>query len=361
MEPEAHDIAESNIDGKEESGYVKNRHYILFGIILVVLLVIYWVQVRSSRITQMSTGYVPMFDGLKVEEVSNVQAFRPPDPEKGVILDREGDLWVVSNKFNVKADQKRVSTLLDDVRKLKGELRTSDPGNFPVFQLEKEKALHLIFFDGKGKQLAHLLVGKKGEQGRTCFVRKVDEDNVYSVDKNLVSTFQIWEVGQQPPINRWCDLFVKQVEDWSKVVGLTMYLPKQSIVFEKSERKVGDGETKKQWAKIKPSEGPVIAHKDILPIVNSLLGLKGEDVIDPSKKESLGLESAEYRALVTLENGESHELLFTIKDNLYYAMVKGGKDIFLIPKSSFEKSVIKINELMKGKAKDKTVSKPSKK
>jgi len=328
---------------------LKNRHYILFAIILVFLLAIYLFLMKTSRVTKMSTGYETIFPGFNSENVQEIQAFRPPQPENGVIMTREGDLWVVKNKFNAKADQQRISRLLSQVKDLKGELRSQEPSTFPIFELEEQKSVHVAFNDSDGKPLAHFLFGKRSEDGNGCFLRKAGEDRVYLIGVNFVTTFQVWKQDEQPSATRWCDLKLIRLSDPFKVKTCTLTLPDISVTFEKQEVKSEKEKSMQQWVKIAPAGAPALESASIEPLVNTILGMRGEDVVDPAQTKTLDFSKAPFIATFNLTDGSSSEFRVVQKDDLYYGLAKDEQHVYLVPKMAFDASFGKLAELMETK------------
>jgi hypothetical protein len=336
---------------------LKNKHYILFAVILVSLLTIYLFLMRTSRITEMSTGYESIFPDFNIDKVRGIRAFRPPQPENGVIMVREGESWVVKNKFDAKGDQQRISHLLSQVKDLKGELRSQEPSTFPVFELEEEKSVHVVFNDSEGKTLAHFLFGKRSEDGTGCFLRKAGENRVYLVSVNFVSTFQVWQPKEQPSAIRWCDLKLIRLSDPFKVKTCTLSLPNTSVTFEKQEIKSEKGKPRQQWVKIAPAAAPAMESTTVDPIVNTILGMRGEDVVDPDQAKMLDFSKAPFAAKFTLADGSSSELRVVEKDNFYYGSVKDERHVYRVPKMAFDASFGKMIELLKPKDKAKSKSK----
>jgi hypothetical protein len=294
----------------------------------------------------MSTGYETIFPGFNSDNVHEIQAFRPPQSENGVIMTRESELWVVKNKFNTKADQQRISRLLSQVKDLKGELRSQEPSTFPTFEVEEQKSVHVVFNDSDGKPLAHFLFGKRSEDGNGCFLRKAGEDRVYLVGINFVSTFQVWKPEDQPSAIRWCDLKLIHLSDPFKVKTCTISLPRLSVTFEKQGVKSEKEKSKQQWVKIAPAGAPVLESASVEPIVNTILGMRGEDVVDPAQTKTLDFSKAPFVATFNLTDGSSSELRVVQRDNHYYGLAKDEQHVYLVPKMAFDASFGKLAELL---------------
>jgi hypothetical protein len=166
---------------------------------------------------------------------------------------------------------------------------------------------------------------------------------------NFVSIFQVWKPGEQPSAIRWCDLNLIHISDPSKLKTCTVALPALSATFEKQEIKSRNEKSKQEWVKVKPAGGPTLEPSVIEPIVNTLLAMRGEDVMDPSQKEALGLSSAPYVATFSLTDGSSTELRVVQRDDRYCGGAKNGKYVYVIPKIAFNSSFGKLTGLLQAK------------
>lgn len=100
-----------------------------------------------------------------------------------------------------KADPVAVTKLLTPLLLLEvSEAIATSRDAAKTFQINPH-SLHVIFFDGSGKQLARLNVGKQGPDLMSSFVQKDAENAVYLVEKNLpgliLQPFEAWLFKEQ--------------------------------------------------------------------------------------------------------------------------------------------------------------------
>lgn len=327
---------------------MKNRHFVVFAIILAGLIAVYVMQLRASRVTKMETGYVSLYPDLKTDEVMQIKAYRSAEPDKGLVLVKEAGGWVVRNKFDVEAKQDQVTTLLKDLKDLKGEPRSDTADKLATFDLTDADAVHIELLDKDNKKLADLLFGKKGFTGETTFVRKAGENKVYSGQVRLNTLFQVWSPQEPIGVLRWCELRLKPMKDWRVVNRAELYLPNGlTAVFEKKPDEKGQG----QWAMTEPAGQTAMDSNQALNAMAGLANLIGEDVLDPAAQKEYGLDKAPYRAVLFLNEVNNYEILLApYKDQQYVAMIRGGKTVYLISQPNFERSFGKVEKQLTKKS-----------
>ena len=331
---------------------MKNRHYVIFAIILVALAVIYVTQRQSSRITSMETGYVTLLPDLKTDDVTKIKVYQKSFPESELILARKGAGWVIENRYDAHAVPDRVTSLLKDLGEMKGELRSSAADNLSTFWLGDDEAVHIELFGSDNQKKADILFGKKGQSGETTFVRKAGDDKVYSALIRLNSIFQVWDKSQPLDMRRWLELRLINIKDWSKAKRVEFQFPDAPIVvFEKQSAQPQEQNAKNNatWKKVEPADTPQPRSEDIVKVVTALATMRGEDVLDPSKIQEYGLDSAPYRAILTMEDGASYEVLLAPQgNNGYFGTLQDSKIIYFVPPEAFARTFGKAKKLLGG-------------
>ncbi|MCC6575523.1 MAG: peptidylprolyl isomerase [Planctomycetes bacterium] len=94
-----------------------------------------------------------------------------------VKLVRDGDNWRVENRFNAKALQVDVKTLLDSLTHAKRLSRpaSEDESRYVLYNLTEEFATFVKLSKANGEELLHIMVGKGGSETRD-FIRFVGAD-----------------------------------------------------------------------------------------------------------------------------------------------------------------------------------------
>ncbi len=267
---------------------MKNRHYIIFVIILAALTVIYIAQRRAARITTVETGYVTLFPDLKADEVTKIKVYQKSIPDAELILVKKGKEWVVENRFNGPADESRVTPLLTDLASAKGELRSTSAENVPTFWLGDDEGVHMELYGPDDKVLADFLFGKKGEAGETTFVRKKGENKVYSALLRLNSAFQVWDKSQPLDPKRWLEWKLANIQDWSTTKRVEFQFPDTPIVvFEKQPGQEQVPKGKELWTKVEPADTPQPKNDDIIRVVAATASI--EEKISSIRKKSASM------------------------------------------------------------------------
>ncbi len=133
------------------------------------------------------------------------------DGEKGFSLVREPETWLIEDDFPKPASKVLIQEFLRQLADLSGEKRAEGDKFFPRFKVGDKEALHIVLYQGK-QELAHILVGKRGPQWNSSFIRLKGQKEIYLVPVNLLSKFEIWSVEPGfPKAKDFLDLEVLEV------------------------------------------------------------------------------------------------------------------------------------------------------
>ncbi len=343
---------------------MRNKNLVLFACVLIVLVGIYMVQKRSSRISVVETGIERLLPDQDLDKVVEIRA-RQDGREPAVILQKTEDSWIVPNYYDARADKHKIESFLKDIENLQGEKRASSKELFPTFAVGDDQALRVDFLGKDRQPLLVLLVGKPGPMGRGCFVRFMDKTDVYLIDNNLLTTFGIFgEQNKIPHPKIWADLKILAPgkDTWSRV---ELTLPQAAVIFAKEQKAVKDsasGESEDASVEVKPPaiwlqkepETPKLEDVDIQSTLNALDNLRATQLMDPAKTD-YGLEDPTHRAAVALDDGTSLQLLFAQPEaeGPVYVKIKDNKQVYEIPDSVFKNLFDKVeNQVQPKKASD---------
>jgi len=323
-------------------------------------------------------------EGFLSSDVVRLEVYVASKEDEKVVLERKDDQWVVSSKFNAPGKEEKIDEFLDKLKKLEGEFRSDSADVLEDYGLNEEKALHILAYKKiEGPPDLHLLVGKKEAWNRS-FVRRADENEVYTVAVNLASEVGVYgeEMDTAPPGKDWID---KKLLDLKKddVVKVALHTPERTIAFEKREKPkeeedVEEGETSEEekpsdeedepkepeyeWVLAQGGAGFEFKQSGLDEVLRNLEALEAADVEDPSKAEELGLNDPAFRCEISLEGGEKVSLkadrespssdayfMFEDRDDLLYkvsswkfkGLFKAGKDLFTLPDLSLEEEGVK--------------------
>ncbi len=134
--------------------------------------------------------------------------FRMGTSGKEVYLVKEKGRWVVQSHYGISANETVLSTFLDKLDKLDGELRSNDSALLRDYGISDEEAVHIILKQNSS-EMSHLVLGNKKAGYQNNFVRKNGSNAVYLVDQNLLSDLGFWQdvTEENFNIDRWQDKY----------------------------------------------------------------------------------------------------------------------------------------------------------
>ncbi len=223
---------------------------------------------------------------------------------KGFKLKKEGEEWVILSDFKKPARQATVTELLETLADLHGEVRAKGKRYFSRFGVSEREALHLVL-KKDGQELAHFLIGKRGPQWESNFLRLKGSQEIYLVPVNLLAKLDIWEEGPEVPQDKaFVDLEVlslpvKEIKTLSLTGpkgGWTLRREGSKFVFTKDgrEKEIAPARAEKFMRKLFPLLAEEVVapesfkEKGALRLSYELRnGLKGELEISCASKECL--------------------------------------------------------------------------
>jgi hypothetical protein len=193
--------------------------------------------------------------------------------EKGFSLVKEKDSWVIRNGLVKPASSVLVEEFLKELSGLFGEERAKGEKYFSRFKVSEKEALHIVLLRD-GEELAHLLVGKRGPQWQSSFVRLASQEAIYLVPVNLLAKFDIWSVEPGPPKDKeFVDLQVLNVPE-AKLKRLAFDSPKVKWELLRREKDFllhfGDKEK-------------VLSKEEVVKYLRKLFPLYAEKIVSPEK------------------------------------------------------------------------------
>ncbi len=295
---------------------MKASHLSLLAVILICLVGIYLYQQRPKEVKP-SEIYTRISPRISLDKLVGIKAWKASSAkeqessaETSLNLTKKDHSWWVEVerekvKFLAPAKLSRIKRLTTSLSELKGEKRASGAEILDTFSLKEDQALHLVL-KSTGSILLNLLIGKRGPQWDSCFVRKEDSDHVYLVSKNLLSLFDIWDETAKacPEARPWVDLSVvtqgpmeieglsysKGAKQWSLVTENTKTSPEGMQKSKEGEKDKDEREKQEvKWILIKNGKKKALAEKDVAAFLTRLFPLRALDVAPPQKASNYGL------------------------------------------------------------------------
>jgi hypothetical protein len=284
--------------------------------------------------------------GVDAGAVQSIKAWVGAIPDTTVELTRSGDGWVVASRWNWKAKSDLVDRLVEDLKGLSGELRSSSADVLPDYQIDDDNGLHLVGTGAGGTEMFHLIVGKSATRGGT-FVRKNGSNDVYLSTAALRSSFGLWGDEQKPPDpKRWIELRVNQT-DRTNVDRIVLHDGSSVLTLDKEFPTAGapdsSGVTKPDranWTWKPDAAGPIDKAKAD-GILGTACNLYATDVVDPAGAADYGLADPTRWMELFLSDGSTVKVRFgTVlpdEKKIYLAVGDDG-----LPAKTYESTVNRI-------------------
>ncbi len=351
---------------------MKKSTIVTIVVVIAALIVIYGIQqVSKSRRQATPAGDFAKIlpTDMRAADIHKIEIYPAggPDAKKdAIVLARTKEGWGVPSRFNSKGNEVNINNLLDDIKKLEGEVRTKKKSLHEDFAITDKKAAHIALYKQNGKLYRELLLGKKGERWDEGFVRLAGSNEVYLADKNLLGTLGIYSEDGKPDAKKWLDLKIVD-EKSEKIAKVALDMPGKEVLLEKREKAkkkeeeqpkeekpaepVKKKEEKKEyeWVLVKPEVEFELKESTVKSLVKSASELKAEDVADPAKMDEYGFDSPTYSATLTLDDKSTKTLLVgkkTEKDNKRYAKLKDGNTVYIVPQYTVTGVFKKMRELV---------------
>jgi len=171
---------------------MKEKHLYILGGIFVALLLIYFISKPRLETVNYDEIVQTILFGFSKNDVKEIEIYKQiPGGEAKMHLVKQEDQWRMPTYLNAKVRDYSTDRILADLLEMTGKVRSSDPKHSDMFQISDTKGIHLLLKGDSQSPLANLIIGKKGEDYNTGFVRFAGKDKIYAVDKNVLSTIGV--------------------------------------------------------------------------------------------------------------------------------------------------------------------------
>ncbi|MBX6422396.1 DUF4340 domain-containing protein [Thermosulfurimonas sp. F29] len=282
--------------------------------LLVILTVMYLVVQRAERPEGMREALLTRLGHRDWKDADEIRAWLGNSTRKLVIRFSGGrwEVWGPSRRENFPhpAREALVERLLSDLSSLSGEERASGKDYEARFDLTPESALHIAGFR-QGRELFHLLVGKRGPYWESCFVRLHGREEIYLIPENLLARFEIWsDKPAAPSIDPWVDKTVLSL-DPGNLRKMAFFWRGSPLFLLKRE--------KKGWTLEAGGKKRVLSGEEVTRRLRRIFPLLAEEVVSPQK---FGTEEG---ILEVETETRPWRLLFS----------RGGREFYYVKKGSY--------------------------
>lgn len=257
------------------------------------------------------------------KRVDGIAIWKGANNASGVTLRHIDEIWQISNLWDVRANEEKVTQVLSSVRDISGELRGNSESLYEDFGLTDEVALHLQL-SRKEDVVADLLLNPASSGWQSYFIREADSTEVYLVtDSYLLS--RLGAIGSTTESNLkpsvWADfrllwLDAEQVSEVElKERGGTWHLLGDPLPF-------GRGADK------------------IQSYVKNLATLRASGVVDPTG-DGYGLDDPEWALRFMLTDGDPVILnvgaLKPDSDEARYVSISNTSNVYSVPPAALKR------------------------
>jgi len=339
---------------------MKEKHLYYLAGVFVILFILYFVTKPRHTSINLDEFVQTIVFGVSKEDVKKIEVYKESTEDNPIklALTKQEDQWYLTTKFNCKAQESAINRLLDAVIEMTGKVRSSDPKHLEKYQITDEQGIHFLLKDEADKPLANLIIGKKGDDYNTGFVRFAGKDKVYFVDKNILSNLNIYgDIDTLTVLkdNSFVDLeAVNQDKDKLDMVAL-VHKGKQMII-KKVEREVEVEEdsvktTKKEdvWVHLKGKTEIELDQKEVDNFLRDVCKIRGQKVVDRignslgdlNKNSQYGFNRPQ-NVVVFKEKDKAEQLNVIMgkefeKDKGYFMNVQYDGLVYHLSKSNYDK------------------------
>lgn len=323
---------------------MKGRNLALLLVALGILIAIYAIQQLSTGKKSVSESVVQILPDFNSSSVNMIKAYKQGYPDSGLAFAKQDGKWAVTNYFNAPGKESEIDKLLNDVKSMQGEVRSTNTELFAEYQIGDSAALHLEFDSSDGSLLSHILVGKGVPQAsQSSFVRKFGSATVYKTDQNLLSRFAAWdaEPWKRLPAKRWTELSITDT-DKEQVKAMEIVANGKRYMFERLQEENPDtaAPPKYTWKQVEPTKGRMLEDSQIQSILGRITRLTASDIVGREQSGEYGLIKAKYTAGFTSDDGSVVRVNFgneaDTTSKARYVSVDGSPFVYQVVKNNFD-------------------------
>lgn len=288
------------------------RNLILVIALLIAGALIFFIERPFNGKGGQSEGDLLVFPDFEPWKVNKIYV-----RDRNLMLEnRDGNWFLITEAGPYPADRKQLAALLQAIREMKRDnIASENREKQSLFGVKAGEGTEVIAYDLDGQKIVDFLVGKKGPDGLSAYVRRADADEVILQPGNLRDHLD-------KPLKLWRDrkVFPVKADD---IVEITLWVKEETIVLNR--------DTKGGWFIVKPvarkADGGRI--EQMLAVLNDL---EAVDFADQLKPAEAGLTTPSLRLGVRLKDRSTKMLLIGEPANEWgcYAMTGEGQAILVL-------------------------------
>lgn len=271
--------------------------------------------------------------------------------------------WTIPSLFGVKASDGKVSMLIEKIKSLSGEFRSSKKELLEAFALDDNSAITL-YCEGENEEiLAKILIGKSAGTDMS-FARLPENSSVYTVGTDFRKELKIKgdSLTEAPESKHFIDNAFFNVNT-DKVTSVAINLDGKALELTKEKvtvplkladveeedgtpSNVPESTTVMKWKVSKGPKGLKLKDTAVDKMLKGLNGLMGEDAVDPTTPADFGLDKGEFKLTLTVDGtSEPINIIAHKAESEAYVSANNLKTIFNVKSWNFDASMPKTSKL----------------
>ncbi|WKZ20040.1 MAG: DUF4340 domain-containing protein [Candidatus Jettenia sp. CY-1] len=321
---------------------MKNKQILIAILVFLGLIAIYFTTRQGSERSSVIVGYQPVSKEFSTINVKKIELYKGSDSKHAVTLNRVTNGWEVESSFKVPGNNDKIQSILNTIVGIEGKQRATGKDFFEDFHLTDDKALHLVF-TGKGS-LPHVLIGKRGDDGRSTFIRLADKDAILIVDKDIYNEMGIWGDGN-PKSEDWIEKQFLKLDE-KQIQEIAYHLNGKDFLFKRQEKKTEKSKnnhednknTENKETKDKEYEWKLVSwdkvfnvkESKIQDIASAASSLWIENAVDPAVYNNDLFKHTNTRITISTGDNKTHVIHLACKDDNVYIKKEGSSAVYKI-------------------------------
>jgi len=340
---------------------MKEKHlYILGGVFLALFIIYFLTKPRMHSVNYDDVVQTILF-GFEKEDVAGIEIYKQTSGgEARLELVKVEDQWRIPTTYNAKVRTYSVDKIIDDLLEMTGKVRSSDAKHLDMFQISDEQGVHVILKDEAQNPLANLIVGKKGEDYNSGFIRFSGKEKIYGVDKNILSSVGVYgEIDTLSKFNAKSFIDLNAVKlDKDKLNLAALVANGREMVIRKVEKKSEEASAEDstavarpveyEWVYMKGDKEIALDQKEVDNFFRDVTSIYAQEVVDQMGNSLADLnKSSQYRfnrpshyiVFINEEDDAKKNIIFGKeyeKDKGYYMQVQYDNLVYKVNKSKFD-------------------------
>lgn len=282
---------------------MNKKQLILLGIVLGVLVL----GVVFKKFHKSSAYHQPVYTSLHVD-------FKNEDVEKinitkgggsPIELVRTEKVWRIPSLFNARADDSKIETLFQTLKKCEGDVRASDDSLDSDFGISDDQAFKINLFSANGKEVLGFSLGAVRSDYEEIFIRKLGEKTVYSVSQDLFQDIGIFGDPKEKKLEAgfWAHLNPFGPISSAQKMEIQKMMSGQPVLWSGLDRmETGTAEKKQStWKFIRANNPFDIDPEKVDVFLKEVSGWAAQSIASPDHL----FENADWIFLLTLTDGKT--------------------------------------------------------